>query len=71
MIFNFALCMRDLKYPVFAVLTRTPTDEVRKIHDRMSLILPENSIDEWTNPDGEPNKVVDKAVTEVVIERSS
>ena len=59
---------RDLKYPVFAVLTRTPTDELREIHDRMPLMLPESAIDEWISPDGEPNKVVDAAITDVVIE---
>lgn len=62
--------MRDLKYPVFAVLTRTPTDELRQIHDRMPLILPESAVDEWISPNGEPNKVVDAAVTEVVIEKA-
>ena len=62
--------MRDLKYPVFAVLTRTPTDELRQIHDRMPLILPENAIDEWISPSREPNKVVDAAVTDVVIEKA-
>ena len=62
--------MRDLKYPVFAVLTRTPTDELREIHDRMPLILPERAIDEWISPNGEPNKVIDAAVTEFVIERA-
>ena len=62
--------MRDLKYPVFAVLTRTPTDDLRQIHDRMPLILPESAVDEWISPKGEPNKVVDAAVTEVVIEKA-
>ena len=55
---------------MFAVLTRAPTDELRQIHDRMPLILPENLIDEWISPSGEPNKVVDAAVTDVVIEKA-
>lgn len=63
--------MRDLKYPVFAVLTRSPTDELRQIHDRMPLILPASAVDEWIRPDGEPNKVVGMAVTEFVIETLS
>jgi len=62
--------MRDLKYPVFVVLTRAPTDELRQIHGRMPLILPESAIDEWISPDGEPNMVVDKAVTELVVEKT-
>ena len=62
--------LRDLKYPVFAVLTRAPTDELRQIHDRMPLILPECAVYEWISPDGEPNRVVDKAVTDLVIEKA-
>ena len=63
--------MRDLKYPVFAVLTREPTDDLREIHDRMPLILPESAVDEWISPDGEPNKIVGKAITELVAEKAS
>ena len=62
--------MQDLKYPVFAVLTRAPTDELRKIHDRMPLILPESAIDEWISPDGDANRLINKAVTELVIEKA-
>ena len=62
---------RDLKYPVFAVLTRTPTDDLREIHDRMPLILPERAIDEWISPSSEPNKIVGKAITELVAENAS
>ena len=62
--------LRDLKYLVFAVLTRAPTDELRQIHDRMPLILTEHSIDEWISPDGEPNKIADKILTELVIEKT-
>ena len=59
-----------MKYPVFAVLTRAHTDELRQIHDRMPLILPERAVDEWISPDGELNRVVDKAVTDLVIEKA-
>ena len=60
----------DFKYPVFTVLTRAPTNELRKIHDRMPLILPYISIEEWISPDSKPNKVVDKALTELVAEKA-
>ena len=60
-----------MKYPVFAVLTRTPTDDLREIHDRMPLILPERAIDEWISPSSEPNKIVGKAITELVAEKAS
>ena len=38
------------QYPVFTVLTRDPSAELRKIHDRMPLILPEDAISDWVNP---------------------
>ena len=63
--------MRDLKYPVFAVLTREPTDDLREIHDRMPLILPESAVDEWISLGSEPNKIVGKAITELVTEKAS
>ncbi len=62
---------RDLKYPVFAVLTREPTEELREIHNRMPLILPESAVDEWISPSSEPNKIVGKAITELVAENAS
>ena len=63
--------MRDLKYLVFAVLTRETTDDLREIHNRMPLILPESAIDEWISPSSEPNKIVGKAITELVTEKAS
>ncbi len=62
--------MRDLKYPVFAVLTRIPTDDLRQIHDRMPLILPKSAIDEWISLGGKHYKVVDKALIELVTEKA-
>lgn len=38
------------KYPVFTVLTREPSPELLKIHNRMPVVLPENVIDEWVSP---------------------
>ena len=52
------------------MLTRPPTDELREIHDRMPLILPESAVDKWISPDSEPNKVVDAAITDVAIEKA-
>ena len=56
--------------PEFVILTREPGEGIRFLHDRMPLILPENAIDDWISPDSEPNKVVEKAVTDVVIEKA-
>ena len=36
----------------------------------MPLILPYSAIDEWISPNGKPNKVVNKALTELVTEKA-
>ena len=41
--------LQSLKYLVFAVLTKAPTDELREIHDRIPLILQESAISTTTN----------------------
>lgn len=61
---------QNLKFPVFTVLTREPVEELRKIHDRMPLILPEDAIDDWIRPDSNPDEIVKKAQTEMVMEKA-
>lgn len=56
--------------PVFTVLTREPTDELRQIHDRMPLIFPEQMIREWINPNANPGELVRHALTDMVIEKA-
>ncbi len=55
--------------PVFTVLTREPSEELRKLHDRMPLILPQECIDEWIRPDADPEKLLKYALTDMVTER--
>ena len=52
--------------PVFVILTREPGEEIRFIHDRMPLILPEQCIDAWISPETKPEDLLDKALTEMV-----
>ena len=61
---------RDLKYPVFAILTREPTEELRRIHDRMPLILPSSAIDDWIKPDNKAEDMIKDAITDVFIEEA-
>ena len=61
---------RDLKYPVFSVLTREPSKELRKLHDRMPLILPENIIGEWIDPAAKAEDMLQFAMTDVIIEKA-
>ena len=56
-------------FPVFAVLTREPTEDLRRIHDRMPLIMPRDLIDEWINPEAKAEELVKFAIMDVVAER--
>ena len=56
--------------PVFVILTREPGDEIRFIHDRMPLILPERYIDDWIRPGSRPEELIPQALTEMVFEKA-
>ena len=56
--------------PFFVILTREPGEQIRFIHDRMPLIMPEHLVNEWINPDADPDKLVREAVTDVVAEKA-
>ena len=53
--------------PVFVVITREPTEELRKIHDRMPLILPEELTGAWINPAVKAEDLLPYAVTDLTI----
>ena len=56
-------------FPVFTVLTREPTEELRRIHDRMPLIMPKDLIDEWINPEAKAEELVKYALYDMIAER--
>ena len=56
-------------FPVFVVLTREPGEEIRFIHDRMPLILPEQCIDDWIRPDTRPEELLGEALTDMAFEK--
>jgi putative SOS response-associated peptidase YedK len=56
-------------FPVFTVLTREPTQELRRIHDRMPLILPKELIDQWITPDSVPEDIIKHALTDMITEK--
>ena len=56
--------------PVFTVLTREPGEEIRFIHDRMPLILPERYIDDWIRPDTKPEELLGEALTDMAFEKA-
>ncbi|MBQ6551679.1 MAG: SOS response-associated peptidase [Lachnospiraceae bacterium] len=57
--------------PVFVILTREPGEEIRFIHDRMPLILPEEDVDAWIRPDGDPDELLHHALTDMIFEKAS
>ena len=61
---------RELTYPVFTILTREPSEELRKIHDRMPLILPSSAIDDWINPKSNVDELIKLAVTDLIAEKA-
>ena len=56
--------------PVFVVLTREPGEEIRFLHDRMPLIMPEKLVNEWIRPDRKPEELLPYALTEMVFEKT-
>jgi len=57
-------------FPVFVVLTREPTVELSRIHDRMPLMLPADKIDEWIDPSSDPGELLPYALSDMIIEKS-
>ena len=55
--------------PVFVVLTREPGEDIRFIHDRMPLILPQQYINDWIRPDTKPEELLGQALTDMVFEK--
>ncbi len=56
-------------YPVFVILTKEPTTEIAKIHDRMPLILPKEKINEWINPSSNPVDLIQFALSDMITEK--
>ena len=57
--------------PVFVVLTREPADDLRFLHDRMPLILPERCINDWIRPDTRPEDLLREAQTRMTFARAN
>lgn len=51
--------------PVFVILTREPSEELARLHDRMPLILPEEAAREWIDPTVRPEKLLSLAMTQL------
>jgi len=62
--------MSGIQVPVFTVLTREPSEEIRFIHDRMPVILPGDDIEKWIKPDSKPDEIIKDAMTDMVFEKA-
>ncbi len=57
-------------YPVFVILTKEPTIELGKIHDRMPMMLPKDKIEDWINPSKNPEELIPYALLDMVTEKA-
>jgi putative SOS response-associated peptidase YedK len=70
-VFLCGLYRMEAGLPKFVVLTRAPTAELARIHDRMPLILPEEKTAQWIDPGVKPEEMLCSAVTDLEIWRKS
>lgn len=56
--------------PVFVILTRDAAENIRFIHERMPLIMPEDMVDAWIRPDADPDELVKAALTDMYSEKA-
>ena len=54
--------------PVFTILTREPGEELKRVHDRMPLILPGDITGDWINADADPEGLLPLSLTDMVFE---
>ena len=56
--------------PHFVILTREASGDIRFIHDRMPLIMPDELVDEWIRPDADPAELAARAGTRMMFEKA-
>ena len=49
--------------PVFTILTRSPSEDIAMIHDRMPVILPQEALSDWLNPRYQGAEILSAALT--------
>ena len=61
---------KGIQVPKFSVLTREATEPVKRIHDRMPVILGKEWVRDWVRPDSDPQKITQKALTNLIMEKA-
>ncbi|MCR5297187.1 MAG: SOS response-associated peptidase [Clostridiales bacterium] len=56
--------------PVFVVLTRAASEEIRWMHDRMPVMLPGDEARDWIRPDADPAALTARCLTRVGWEKA-
>ena len=56
--------------PHFVILTRSPSEDIRFIHERMPLIMPEQMITRWITPEEKPEDLLAYALTDMIVEKT-
>ena len=56
-----------LTFPVFTVLTKEPTENLRRLHDRMPVILPRSAVAAWIAPESKPAAILESALSDMII----
>ncbi len=56
-------------YPVFVILTKEPTRELKRLHDRMPLMMPQERIEAWISPSSDPDSLLSYALSDMVMEK--
>ena len=55
--------------PTFVILTKEPSEEIRFIHDRMPLIMPQSFVSDWIKPENSPADLLKEAENDMIYER--
>lgn len=59
---------KNSNVPVFTILTTSPADTIRFIHDRMPVLIPRDLHKEWLMPGVEPQKVLQAVNARIIYE---
>ena len=59
-----------IQVPVFSVITRDAVEDLRGIHDRMPLMIGQDDVEAWVQPNGKPYEVAERGLTEMCCEKA-
>ena len=61
----------EQRFPVFSILTKEPVESIAFIHNRMPVILPEEIIQDWLNPQYHGQEILNDALQDMSFSRVS